>query len=541
MDACYGKNIHGYSWADDDEDDFDMEVVRAGASSCGYYGSPGSSFGDMGDDDKDAEGDDEDEEQTATDDDFDNAPTVDETDALFREELDIPPRPATPEPTLRRGGYNHDDEDTDSDSDSDDEDNHNLLPSHVPRTHPPSSSTQSRKKLPGPTSFYLQTPSHQTTTSLPPFRPTRRTNWIGAGRASRRTRSYSGRLGKVYAGLAEGEGGEGVAFQEMMYEEREEEDIWEDEAGVIEKWEGEMQDKTEVEVELSAQGGYEVKANTGEDSPAGLRGENVVPLGTNGVSRIEGTDDDGDLVEDVSSSSLVTDTRTAAPFESANDTSKAEKRGSDHDDSEHDTGLFSDDEDATHSTTPETSVIVSTDDELEAVEDSRFVINVPENEQRKQVDESMEEMLKELIEGLVDEVVDSLSGAAPSMAGVIVKAEEDSPDEVVPHVVPEHHQHGTREEKASSPKAALVATHTAHVKGLRKPIWNERAAMKMIRLNDAPETMVCATPPQGTNGEDAGRRLETLYRIRHASKTHCHRLGSGVLHALARLPTVPPA
>ncbi|KAL1597882.1 hypothetical protein SLS60_008369 [Paraconiothyrium brasiliense] len=556
MDACYGKNIHGYSWADDDEDDFNMESSRATATTYGYYSTTT---------DDDNADDDDDEEQLATDADFDNAPTFEESGVLFHDDHDIPPRPATPEPTLRRG-YNSD-SDSDSDSDLDDEE-HPLPPRpSTPEPTLPSAAPQSFRKLPGGPAFYLQTPfppEYWIPPGLPP-NTLRYLDWKqgraayeellweagGYFRGWRKVKEERG-VGWGECMLLRGSGLRGeVRFEEevetTLEEELEGEDIWKDEEVVVEEWGSEVQDDIEEEGEVPAKGRDDENAGIGEKATVGVHGENDMPMVVNDPSRIKFPCDD-ELTderpkpEELTSSSPTMDMDIPTPPDTDSNASGAEKRDSLHDDSEdHDTGLFSDDEDAMHSTTPDSSVIVSTDDELEAVQDSRFI--VPGQEKSMQVGDSTEKMLKELVEGLVEEAVDSLSATSSTDVGISMEEGRENRTHALPGILATDVQNsqvnGTTQEKKDPPLHALhTVTPIAHVKGLRLfAIEKVSAIMVAGPTNSHAKRKSSATPshPEKTD-EDLARRLGTLYRIHQASKKHCHRTGSSVLHALARLP-----
>ncbi|KAF2451397.1 hypothetical protein P171DRAFT_5592 [Karstenula rhodostoma CBS 690.94] len=549
MDACYGRNLHGYSWADDDEDEFDMMAFRANAANFEYYNNSTS-------DETASDGDDEGEDDSSP----ATSPEDSDYDDSEYDEHDIPPRPSTPEPTLLAGARDYDEHDIpprpstpEPSFRGEDDEERDLpprpftpepelpadasdwrMPPSDDAAEPPQAQPHSHKKLPGDPAFYLQTPfGYDIPPGLPPntlyyleysgpWKPAyEELMWEGAS-------SYAG----AYRNIKVQRGVDGRKVmqlcgsplrQEIKYEEANdaeceelEGDIWQDEAGVIEKWELEQGEAKGIKTFDVYKDGVEVEVAKGVQGDlldgAGEKSDVAAAVATSSPANMAFEDE------------LVDEAQKMGEVDSAS-AHDAGEPDSMHE--EHEMGLFSDNESLTHSTTPESSVIVSTDDEIDVVKDSPFVL--PLDEDCHQENDNVEEM---------QEV---FSSTLPKIAPTKMKEEQEDQTNTSPRSailgVGDDQPHYTAEKKMNPPPHALVSvTPTTHVKGLQSPATKETAAVKIIRPSNPPDSIPTSTPPRPRKDKEFSRRLETLYRIHHASKKHCRRLGSGILYALAHLP-----
>lgn len=527
MDACYGRNVHGYSWADDDDDDvFDIEAFKATAVNFEYYSSSTS-----GSDEAASDGIDDGEDSSS--------PTTSSEDSGNEDydEHDIPPRPSTPEPTLLTGARDYDEHDSPLFRREDDDDDERKPSSHDAATTQATAPTPAHphKKLPAPPAFYLQTPfEYDRPPGLPPntlyyleysapWKPAYEelvwegaSSYAGAYRDIKVQRAMDCRKTiQLFGSPLRREVKYEVA--EDAYQEELEEDVWEDEVGMIGKWEIEQGEAKTGKTFAVYKDGGEIKKAVEEDIEGSAREGSDVAAAVATPSPTKLTLEDG-----LAHKAQQTKELDSA---SADDGYELEKRDSVHE--EYDIGLFSDNESLSRSTTPESSVIVSTDDEIDVVKDSPFVLPLDEEHRQEDVE--------------VTDTRDSLLSALPMIA--TTTTEEEQKDQM--NTFPFSAVRSAWSQSAANitacggnppPYKVVLVTPITHVKGLKSPVLKDAAVNKIIRFTNSHDSTPTSTPPQVKKNEDLARHLETLYRIRQASKKHCRRLGSGILYALAHLP-----
>jgi hypothetical protein len=547
MDTCYGRNIRGHSWADDDEDDFEMQAFTATAAKCEYYSSPTSTVGS--------------DEGASDGDDNEKYSTCDEGVDEAYEERDIPPRPSTPEPTLKNDARDCDDYDIPlrpstpepvlpSEPCSDNVATTQASQASQAYNHPP-------KKLSGDPAFYLQIPYPY---DIPPGLPPNTLYYLeyaGPWKPAYEellweqdvpTYSAAWRKIKVQRGvrgdremLLRGSPlSQEVEFEEGKdtYHEELEADLWQDEVGMVENWELEQGEAEEIETFDVYRDEDEVEMVHEEDIVDDAQDVSEVTAVVAASFPISFVCEDELVNEAVATEeadlpSTKVDTCIATPFDEGCRASKPQKHDSVHEDyDEHYTGLSSDGESLTRSTTPESSVIVSTDDEVDVVKDSPFVLSL--DEECPQQDDDVEER------------GDSLSSTLPTIPTTTFEEKWKEQITILPRAATlsasnDQVDSTAEEEMDPPPHKRLPVTRIAHAKGLKIPAMKEPTVIKIIRSINSPNSTPNPTPPPASKEGDLARRLQILYRIRHSSKKHCRRLGSGILLALAHLPMVPMA
>jgi hypothetical protein len=537
MDTCYGRNIRGHSWADDDEDDFEMQAFTATAAKCEYYSSPTSTVGS--------------DEGASDGDDNEKYSTCDEGVDEAYEERDIPPRPSTPEPTLKNDARDCDDYDIPlrpstpepvlpSEPCSDNVATTQASQASQAYNHPP-------KKLSGDPAFYLQVPyPYDIPSGLPPnalhyleyaapWKPAYEEllweqgvpTYSAAWRKIKVQRGVRGDKEMQFRGSPLSLE---VKFEEAKdaYREELEADIWQDETGVIEEWEFEQGEVKGIEMFEVYRDQDEVEMGTEEDIVDEAREVSDVAAAVASSSPT-----DFFCEEESVDQATKTEEDDLPSTTDGCGASKPKKHDSVYDDhEEHYTALLSDEEGPRRSTTPDSSVTVSTDDEIEVVKISPLILPLVK-ECRQEADDA-------------EEVRDSASSTLPINPTTTIEEKGGDQISTVPRVVALHadsaQADSTAEEKMDPlPHKLLPVTPITHVKGLKIPVMKQPAVIKIIRPSISPNSTPTQTPPRANKDEDLVRRLKTLYRIRHASKKHCRRLESGILHALAHLPMVSMA
>lgn len=621
-DACYGTNIRGFSWADDYEDEFDVEACRAKAAELGI--DTKYSYGGSGEDSDDERG---------------RGPTVEEEEALFQDSDDDVPQVGVPEPISVSGSGSVvlvADEDDDGYEDEDDGTSSGTmsatatistststtttisasasttttltptttatnipppLPSRIPIPIPIPTTFSPHLKLPYHPSCYFQTPYpyyippgfHPSTPydlecgrcTGPPAHP--QVFWE-AGEAGY-TRCW--RAVRVMRGVKEGEmmmvAGSRLKFGENAEDGNNGEEI--EIEGVEEAVEGgeedevaealqeeekveedgmsavghstievtcadEMDGEPEAEDEASAPTMAEIETGEGisegvQEGPEEKEGDTSAashfPIEFTCVDELADQESD---TEDVDSARAESEVETEEEIPDCGDTSavdhytikftwsdeladeesesedenslsttpessvsslsilqwgdfKVEKRDSVHDETGKDEGyVFMEDENL-RSVSPESSVIVSTDDEMEVVE--AIHLDVARCGQHGKEDDNIEEK------------ADSVLNSWEERNGI----------------------GNTVEQEVTAPLRKMrVVKNIAPVKGLRFGFPGEGPAVMGIGAG------LASTPSseEEAPGQELARRLNILYRIRQASRKHFQQSGSGVFRALAQLP-----
>ncbi|OAG10168.1 uncharacterized protein CC84DRAFT_1256057 [Paraphaeosphaeria sporulosa] len=481
MDACYGRNVCGYSWADDDDDEFDMEHFKATAANFEYYSNSASgsdeaaSAGDKGDGD---------DSSPAT-----HAKTSDGEDCDYSD-CDIPPRPSTPEPSFR----------------GDDDDDPGLPAHPLDWSMAPGddvATTEARaeahacpyKKLPAPPEFYLQVPfEYDRPPGLPPntlhdleysapWKPAYEAlmfedahSYAGAYRNNKVQRGVDCRKMMLLRGSPlrqevkyeeetddawrqelelEGTFQEEIQLEEAYQEDFDlEEDISLYEAATFERWEMEQAEEKKAKTFEVYKDEIEAKMGVQGDIVGGARDESNVAIAVATSCPIIFT-----MADELAHEAQKAGDLGSA---SANDSRESKKHDSVHE--EHDTSLFLNNENPSRSTTPESLAIASTDEEIDVVKDSPFFLPLDKEPCPENGDE--------------DNMRDALSRTA------MEEEQKDEIDAFFTSAVRSAWSLSTANDTAhesSSPHKLVVVLPIAHVKGLRGPVVEESAITKIIR------------------------------------------------------------